>query len=76
MRASSLNQLGNYKQIESASEIVLVAHDRREVEVVRRESDGSWARAIAGAGEQVRLVSLDCTLAVDAIYEDPLTSGA
>lgn len=68
-------KLGNYKQIESVSAIVLVAHDRSEVEVVRRESDGSWARAIAGAGEQVRLVSLGCTLPVDAIYEDPLAAG-
>jgi Uma2 family endonuclease len=66
------DKLGQYKQIPSLLEVVLVAHDRREVEIVRRELDGSWSRHIAGAGGLARIASLDCDLAVDAIYHDPL----
>lgn len=69
------DKLGNYKQISSLEEVVLVAHDRREVEVVRRELDGSWSRHIARDGESVRLISIDCEIPVAAIYRDPLTSG-
>ena len=69
------DKLGNYKQIESLEEVVLVAHDRREVEVVRREDDGSWSRHIARDGESVRLASIDCELPVAEIYRDPLASA-
>lgn len=65
-------KLGDYKLIPSLAEVVLVAHDRREVEVVRRESDGSWSRHIARDGDMVRLESLGCDLPVAAIYRDPL----
>jgi Uma2 family endonuclease len=65
-------KLGHYKQIESLMEVVLVAHDRAEVEVVRREADGSWSRHIASGGELVRLESLDCEIPVSAIYSNPL----
>jgi len=37
-------KLGNYKQIPSLEEVLLVAHDRQEVEIVRREPDGTWSR--------------------------------
>jgi hypothetical protein len=50
----------------------MVAHDRHEVEVVRRESDGSWSRHIARAEDTVELVSLGCALSVREIYRDPL----
>jgi Uma2 family endonuclease len=65
-------KLGNYKSIASLVEIVLVAHDRREVEIVRREPDGSWSREIARDGDIARLVSLGCELPVHEIYRDPL----
>jgi len=38
--------------------IVLVAHDRLEIEVVRREADGTWSRHIAGTGQPARLAVL------------------
>jgi Uma2 family endonuclease len=66
------DKLGNYKLIPSLMEVVLVAHDRREVEVVRREADGSWSRHIARDGEVAALVALDCELPVAEIYRDPL----
>jgi len=66
------DKLGQYKQIPSVAEVVLVAHDRREVEIVRRESDGTWSRHVARAGEAAPLESLGCALRVDAIDRDPL----
>jgi Uma2 family endonuclease len=67
-------KLGQYKQIESLREVMLVAHDRREVEVVRREPDGSWSRHVATEGAVVRLDSIDCDLPVTEIYRNPLAS--
>jgi len=69
------DKLGSYKLIPSLDEVMLVAHDRREVEVVRREADGSWSRHISRAAEVVRLLSIDCELPVAQIYRDPLASG-
>jgi Uma2 family endonuclease len=65
-------KLGQYKLIPSLKEVVLVAHDRREIEIIRREQDGSWAREIAGDGGIVRLRSLGCDLPVAEVYRDPL----
>jgi Uma2 family endonuclease len=65
-------KLGHYKRIVSLEEVLLVAHDRREIEVVRREADGSWSRHIAGAGESVRLAAFGIDISVDEVYRDPL----
>ena len=70
------DKLGHYKQIPSLAEVLLVAHDRREVEVVRREADGGWSREIVREGGVARLRSLECDLPVDEIYRDPLAAGA
>lgn len=51
---------------------MLVAHDRREIEIVRRERDGSWSRHIASAGSSAQLESLGVELPVDDVYRDPL----
>jgi Uma2 family endonuclease len=67
-------KLGHFKQIVTLEEIVLIAHDRREVEIARREPDGSWSREIAADGGTVRLRSLECDLAVAEIYRDPLAA--
>jgi Uma2 family endonuclease len=65
-------KLAHYQTIESLAEVVLVAHDRKQVEVVRREADGSWSRHVAGVGGVARLESLDAGLDVDEVYRDPL----
>lgn len=65
-------KLGHYKQIPSVEEVVLVAHDRHEIEVVRRESDGSWSRHIVRDGESARIACLDCALPVTEVYDNPL----
>ena len=65
-------KLGHYKTIPTVAEVVLVAHDRHEVEIVRREADGSWSREIVRSGEVARLESIDSELPVAEIYRDPL----
>ncbi len=68
-------KLGHYKTIPSLAEIMLVAHDRREVEIIRREPDDSWSREIVRAGERARLLSIACELSVDEIYRDPFSAA-
>ena len=68
------DKLGHYKTIPSLREVVFVAHDRREIEVVRRERDGSWSRHVAGEREAARLASLGCRLSVAEVYRDPLAA--
>ena len=67
-------KLAHYKQIPSLDEVVFVAHERREIEVVRREPDGSWSRHIARDGEVARLTSIACELPVTEVYRDPLAA--
>ena len=65
-------KLEHYKTIASLGEVVLVAHDRRQVEVYRREPDGAWSRHVAVDDETLRLTSLDCDLSLADVYRDPL----
>ncbi|HEX2686245.1 MAG TPA: Uma2 family endonuclease [Kofleriaceae bacterium] len=68
-------KLSHYQMIPSVEEVVLVVHDRQQIEVVRREANGTWSRHIAGAGQTARLTSLACDLAVAEVYRDPLADG-
>ncbi len=68
-------KLSHYQTISSLQEIVLVAHDRAEIEIVRREADGTWSRHIAGVGQSARLSSIGCDLSVAEVYRDPLADG-
>jgi Uma2 family endonuclease len=72
-------KLEHYKTIPSLQEVLLVAQDRREVEIVRREADGTWSRHRVADGA-VHLASLGADvstreLAVAEIYRDPLSGG-
>ncbi len=62
-------KLRHYQRIPSLHEVLLVAHDRREVEVWRRSERG-WARETVGAGGVVDLRSTGCRLEVEALYRD------
>jgi Uma2 family endonuclease len=68
-------KLSHYQRIPSLEEIVLVAWDRQEIEVVRRDSEGAWSRHLSGLDQTARLVSLGCDLAVSEVYRDPLAGG-
>jgi Uma2 family endonuclease len=64
-------KLAHYKRVESLEDIVLVAHDRRHIEVWHREGD-SWSLELAHDGGIARLTSIDCALAVAEVYANPL----
>ncbi|HWO22175.1 MAG TPA: Uma2 family endonuclease [Kofleriaceae bacterium] len=57
-----------YQQLQSLGEYVLVAQDRRRVEVWRRAGD-AWAHSIHEAGAKVPLSSIGVELDVNEIYE-------
>lgn len=65
-------KLAHYMTIPSLREVILVAWDRREVEVVRREPDGSWSRRCAKDDDAATVAALDCALPLAEIYRDPL----
>ncbi len=62
----------HYRKIAALREYVYVACDEPRIEVVRRISPTGWALYEARAGERIELASLGVSLAVDAIYADPL----
>jgi Uma2 family endonuclease len=59
----------HYQQIEALREYVLVAQERRRVEVFRR-AEGAWAHEVYGAGSTIELASLGITLSTDDLYTD------
>jgi Uma2 family endonuclease len=68
-------KLSHYQTNPGLEEVLLVAHHRQEIEVVRREADGTWSHRVAGAGQSARLASIACELAVAEVYRDPLAGG-
>ncbi len=64
-------KLGHYKQIPSLREVVLVAHDHRRVEIWGRGEGDTWTRSEISSGVAT-LESIQCTLALDDVYLDPL----
>jgi Uma2 family endonuclease len=59
----------HYQHIETLREYVLIAQDRRRVEVFVRSSDGSWAHRVYTSGDAVELPSLTLTFSTDELYE-------
>jgi Uma2 family endonuclease len=57
-----------YQMLPSLKEYVLVAQDRRRVEVWRRE-DGGWAYAVFDGGSRAELPSIRFVLDVDELYD-------
>jgi len=62
----------HYRRIPSLKEFVLVSQSTRLVEVQRRNERGVWELYFFGEGERVELTSLGISIAVDAIYSNPL----
>lgn len=58
-----------YQQLDSLREYVLIAQDRRQVEVWRGGGVGEWVHEVHGAGEGAALPSIDYVLDVDALYD-------
>jgi Uma2 family endonuclease len=67
-------KLEHYKHIESLQEVIFVAHDKRRIDVIRREQGGGWSSVNATSGQSLVLASIGCTIAVDAVYRNPFAS--
>lgn len=59
-----------YSKITSLQEYVLVSQDERAVDVFRRNAEGRWELFRFSDNETVELVSVQCSLTMDEIYED------
>ena len=66
----------HYRQIPSLRDYLLVSQHERRVDHYHRNDDGTWTLRDVRAGGEVRLDSIGCQIAVDAIYDDPLATVA
>jgi Uma2 family endonuclease len=67
-------KFAHYRRLASLREYVLVSQRARRLEVYRRRDD-RWFLDEAGAGETLRLESIDVALSVDEVYRDPLAAS-
>lgn len=58
----------HYQQITSLREYMLVAQDKREIEVHARAEGGGWQRSVHRAGQTVILPSIGVQFTVDELY--------
>ncbi|MBI1765956.1 MAG: Uma2 family endonuclease [Acidobacteria bacterium] len=73
-------KLPAYKRIKSLREILLVAQDRVQLEIYRRQPDGSWqTEVLTDLNEELHLQSVGLTLGVAQVYRrvqfDQLTAA-
>jgi Uma2 family endonuclease len=66
------DKLAHYRRIPSLRDYLLVSQHERRIEHYHRNDDGTWTLRDVGEGGEVRLASIGCSLAVDAVYHDPL----
>jgi Uma2 family endonuclease len=59
----------HYQQIASLREYVLVAQDRRAIEVHARTPGGDWQHVVYGPGQRVELASIGVVFSVDELYD-------
>jgi Uma2 family endonuclease len=59
-----------YRTLSSLREYVLIAADKRQVEIYRRDENDEWQLAVTNDGEFLSLESVACRLTLDEIYED------
>ena len=64
-------KFAQYRTLESLQEYVLIAQDRVEVEVYRRQAGGQWLLITANRPEDsITLESVSCSLVLSDIYAD------
>lgn len=59
-----------YKSIESLREYLLVSQERKLVTLYTKHNEKFWFQSGYETGETLKLVSLDCELSVDEIYQE------
>jgi Uma2 family endonuclease len=66
-------KFAHYRRLASVREYVLISQHKPLIESYRKNAQGTWMLAEAGAGETLTLAALDgVVLDVDSIYADPL----
>lgn len=60
----------HYQQIDTLQEYLLIEQDRKHADLFRKNSEGLWVLHPAGAGDVVRLESVEAELVLDGLYED------
>lgn len=72
-------KMWSYLGMESLREYIMVAQDKIEVEVYRRDAQGKWQREVLGPGDELRLTALPgqpLLMAMTEVYEEtPLASA-
>ena len=63
-------KLEHYKRIPSLRACLLVAHDRREIELWTRDGSEAWKRSLVVSGQVAEIAAASARLDVDAIYDD------
>ena len=59
-----------YRTLSSLKEYVLVATDKRQIEIYRRDEQGEWQLAVISPNEPMTLESIGASLSLDEVYED------
>jgi Uma2 family endonuclease len=60
----------HYRSIESLSEVVLIAQNKRHVEYYRRQEGGQWVLTENNSlQDRIKLTSINCELALSDIYK-------
>lgn len=57
-----------YQRLATLREYVLIAQERRRVEVFSRPAGGEWQHRVFAGGETVELPSIACRFSVDELY--------
>jgi Uma2 family endonuclease len=64
------DKFGDYRNLESLQEYVLVSQTRKHVECFRRNAEGQWVLYPYGELDEMHLASVDFRCAIVDVYED------
>lgn len=64
------DKFGDYRQIETLQEYVLISQERVSVECFRRNTEGRWELYTYTKGEEIYLASVDFRTDIAVLYED------
>jgi len=64
-------KIEHYKRIPTLRACLLIAHDRREIELwTRSKADEPWSRVLVIGGQSAEIAAIGARLDVDRVYED------
>ncbi|MCL1471687.1 Uma2 family endonuclease [Argonema antarcticum] len=64
------DKFGDYQELETLQEYVLISQKRQRVECFRRNPEGLWVLQTYRQGSEIYLASVDFRVSIDALYED------